>query len=270
VKSFEQSYFVEENDPRPSPHLEVGDPNRDRREEYRTLFNGEPCYAPVLGLTMFTADREGVQEILVTVRDPDNNEIHPNVVSTPTRRESAESLIDIVAASRRVLVGQTPTQHLFEVGELSWRRARGDHYNDGSGTQMSVDMMLLQKLGVEWGDGVWNTKIDDYLAALHSLTLGDSRVGVTDDGKDIIEKVAMANILVQVPPWQKKFIPSRTPHYSNIRWVTPQQYRIMQDDKNLLPVFDKDAVELCIHGVCIATSRVALDDMERFLKSRAT
>ncbi len=250
--------FVVEGSDHSLPTLEVGDIDRDRTQEYAELFTGEQHYAPVLALTVFTADRDGVNEILVGVRDPRSNVIHPNVVSTPTKRIDPEGFVEI--ASRPKLLEQTANSHLFEIYQGGWRWPGHDHYNKSRLGQMDIDGLLEAKLGIPPGYG-WHTALK-YNYAIHSLTLGDSRAGVTEDGRDIIEKVAMLNVLLKVDPSQKDLFPTQTRDYSDMRWVTPEEYRAMQDQKELLPVFDDLAAELCIHGVCIATSRVALDDME--------
>jgi hypothetical protein len=268
MSTFEKPYFVAEDDTRPLPSLGVGDPERDRIAEYQALFEGEPRWASVLGTTIFTADANGVAEILVAVRDPEENTTHPNVVSTPTMRITPQSMVQSTA-HKPLLVSQTPNKHVFKI-DRRWRPGYLDAYNDAYGVQMDVDSLLETKLGIEPGPG-WNTRLN-YQATPHSLTLGDSRVGVDERGMDIIEKVAMLSVLVQTWPDQKDLFPSHTEHYRDIRWVSPDEYRSMQEEKNLLPVFDAMAAELCIHGVCIATSRVALDDMEDLLviaKARA-
>ncbi len=254
-------YFVNEDDPRQLPRLLEGDPERDRASEYEALFMGEPCWAPVLAATIFTADSNGIAEILVAVRDPETNITHPNVVSTPTRRLTPEAFA--LAAAAVPVIEQTPRRHKFLI-DRGWRRSTSDADNDWTGIQWEIDMLLQDKLGVPFGGR--NSTVLGYRPAQHAVTLGNSRVGVDEYGRDVIEKVAMLNVLVQTTTSQKELFAESTEHYRDIRWVSPDQYRDMQARKNLLPVFDEMAAELCIHGVCIATSRSALDDMESLIR----
>lgn len=264
---FEGPQFVFEGDEVRLPSLGTGDLRRNRSTEYVSLFEGEHHYAPVLGLTIFTANEQGVENILVGVRDPSENKIHPNVVSTPTMRIPSDVLVRIAADKRRKIATQTETKHTFEIGGDDWVVPRS--MNDCSGPSMLqsyVDKLMHDKLGVpyDWGDK--NTF--GYDMAIHSLTLGNSRAGVTEDWRDVTEKVAMLNVLVRAFHRGRHNHAQVTRHYSDIRWVGVDEYRSMQDTKDLLPVFDVNAVELCIHGVCIATSRTAIDDMQDFLEAR--
>lgn len=262
----ENPHVVPEGDNARLPQLPVGlaaTADVIRSWGYHRLFLGKPCYAPVMGLTIFTASEGSVSNVLVGVRDPEENQIHPDVVSTPTMRVP-ESFVTMVARRARV-ARALPTQHLFRINGEDWNWRRNDWERDRTGMQLPIDTLLMEKLGVA-GDAFRADVV--YQFAPHSLTLGDSRAGVTEDGRDVIEKVAMLNVLVDVGEVDMNKFPARTKHYSDIRWIKPEEYRSMQDTKNLLPVFDMDAVNLCIHGVCIATSRNALDDVSNLLASR--
>lgn len=267
MNNFEAPQFVLEGEDVYLPVLQTGDPKRDRTAEYELLFTGEQQYAPVLCLTMFTVDGDGVNNVLVGVRDPDENKIHPNVVSTPTMRIPSDVLVKVAADKQRELAAQTDTKHTFRLDGSDWILPRTMQDCNYPGLlQNYVDYLLQEKLGVpdNWGNG----ESLSYDMAIHSLSLGDSKAGVTEDWRDITEKVAMVNVLIRVFKRGMNNHAGKTTHYSDIRWVELDEYRSMQDTKNLLPVFDANAVELCIHGVCIATSRTALDDMQDFLAHR--
>lgn len=263
----DKPYFVAEGEVAEFPLLGEGDLSRDRGQEYKQLFDAkaENSYAPVLCLTVFTADENGLDEVLVAVRDPDANEIHPNVISTPTMRISPKHFVKVAASPSTRLVAQTDAKHIFGIDEKDWMLGL-DVMSDREPTlfQRLVDSVLNEKLGA-WDLTRGEYDKYTYQAAVHSVSLGDSRAGVTEDWRDITEKIAMLNVLVRVWNGKQSLLPASTEHYSDIRWVKPDEYREMQDNKNLLPVFEVNSALLCIHGVCIATSRGALDDVQKFV-----
>jgi hypothetical protein len=171
--------------------------------------------------------------LVVVVRDPATNSSHPNVVSVPTGRVPREYAAVLWPKTRATLFGDT---HV-----TAWQCY--DSQVDGRRNPVVHEVMSLlsQKLGLgdalEYGD----VRFEAGVVAM--------RTGLETPGFD---RLSMITVLVGITSGADQ-IPSRTASYSDIRWVPAGRFveAVARRDPSELGL---SPIELCIHGLCIAST----------------
>jgi hypothetical protein len=196
----------------------------------------------VLALTVIDCDAPD-RQILLGVRAPATNRTHPGVVSTPTQRLEWPHLrplcsgVDISSTSSDAVtfdLNQSPTGLLL---------------------RYAVDALLARKLEV--GAALERRRLR-YEASIVSLTLGEAlypNLPLTQ----ALEQILMLNVLVGV--WRgADLFPRRSASYDPIAWVSAERFTQAVRSKDVFLLFpDGNPLELCIYGMCVATSSSALE-----------
>lgn len=185
-------------------------------------------YGPVLSLAV-VRERDGIDEILVGIRDPSVNDTHPDVVSVPTQRISDE----MAGLLYRPLA-----------------RDSGDRRTvDGRFRSESLNHMVLavftNKLGAEDG----RLSVTQVSATLRRVDFGESLIGVRDD-QPTTEALGMLGVEVRI---DGRFeVPRSTRSYSHLLWLPLDEFVILgvNRDATALPIGLK-AADVCVHGLCM-------------------
>ncbi len=181
--------------------------------------------------------RAAEARILTVVRNPETNRTHPNTLSVPTQRIPESLLRDLTSR---------PPLDAVESAFVSNRNISGH-----DAVIYATESLLASKLGLadalesgavefEAGVGVHSTAEVHYPG--EGTTAGES------------ELISMVNLIVLLRRGNE-LLPGHTFAYSSLNWVPWQRLGLAASEKDvthLLPSLDP--VEICIHGLCIATS----------------
>ncbi len=231
---------------------QVVEPFQDKTGKWRQ-------WAPVVNLTITRELADG-KEILLCVRRPDD-EVHPDVVSTPTLRIPASYLaqLDLIPTA----VEEPQFQQFFgrSFGDESFNHDRHFSRNINPFENLTQAVMSM-KLGV--ADALERESIA-FFAYPEALRLQVVRAGLAADGEDILETVAMFNVAVEIAKGSEHF-PDRSAAHQKIFWANIEAFGRSWETKDLsyvLPVEDIDPFRMCIHGACIASSYQQLHGAEQ-------
>jgi hypothetical protein len=206
--------------------------------------------SPVISLiivesTALSGDRVAdTGRVLVCVRDPATNAHHPSVLSVPTQRIPAALLQSIKRQCRLSHLGENSTA--LEANWVDSRQATGHDL-----VVYSVESVLSQKLGISEGEcgaggclfrakPVWIERGYAAYAKGNGLEIEH-------------EPIEMLGVLVVVS--DPAAFPASTHSYSPILWTPISQFLLSYEQKNVECIDPTlNAVELCIHGVCVTTA----------------
>lgn len=211
-------------------------------------------WAPVVNLTITRETPDGTQ-ILLCVRRADD-EVHPDVVSTPTMRAPPDAFIPLDCIPT---LSEEPTLQVFDgspFGGDSWNwetdyKKPVNHYDYLAHTTMAAKLGAAGPLLQEW------LKFYSYPEALRLQVVADS---VTATGEDILETVAMLNIAVKVKEGSDTF-PPRTGAHQKIFWADSEPFGRAWETKDLTYILPQDEIDpfrMCIQGACIASAYAQL------------
>jgi hypothetical protein len=196
----------------------------------------------VLALTVIDCNAPD-REILLGVRVPATNRTHPGVVSTPTQRLQWPHLRPLCSG-----VGISGTSSDAVTFDL-------DQSPTSPLVRYAVDALLACKLDV--GAALERGHLR-YEASIVSLTLGEALYPNLPPAEGL-EEILMLNVLVGV--WQgADLFPRRSASYDPIAWVSAERFTQAVRSKDVFLLFpDGNPLELCIYGMCVATSSSALE-----------
>ena len=186
----------------------------------------------------------GTGRVLVCVRDPATNVHHPSVLSVPTQRIPSVLLQSIKRECRLSPVGENSIAL-----EADWVDSR--HTNGHDLVVYSVESLLSQKLGISEGE----RNGDDCPFSAKPVWIQRGYAAYAKgNGEEIeYEPIDMLGVLVIVS--NLAAFPASTHSYSRILWTTISQFLLSYERKNIECIDPTlNAVELCIHGVCVATA----------------
>jgi hypothetical protein len=182
--------------------------------------------------------------VLVCVRNPATNVHHPSVLSVPTQRIPSVLLQSIKRECRLSPVGKSSTAL-----EADWVDSR--HTTGHNLVVYSVESLLSQKLGISEGERGG----DDCPFRAKPVWIEQGYAAYAKgNGLEIEhEAIDMLGILVIVS--NPAAFPASTHSYNRILWTPISQFLLSYEQKNVECIDPTlDAVELCIHGVCVATA----------------
>jgi hypothetical protein len=175
--------------------------------------------------------------ILTVVRNPATNQTHPNTLSVPTQRIPDALLADLTSrpsldAANPVLVSNVDT-------------------SGHDAVIYAVESLLASKLGL--ADALESGAFE-FEGAVGVTSTGD--VHYPNEGVRGVrtERITMVNLIVLVRRGID-VLPESTAAYTSLNWAPWQrlgQAASENDVTRLVPGLDP--VEICIHGLCIATS----------------
>ena len=213
--------------------------------------------APVLSLTVLDGNslRSGRVEtdaqVLVVVRDAGTNPTHPNVVSVPTQRLPASLYDDIVASADVAGDDVAGNVRFFRGGLVDTSSDSGHHP-----VVYAVEALLARKLGLA------EPLERDQLRLRAALRARVDGVAVYETGGEPeYEHISMLNVLVELADG-RALVPIRTGSYSLIAWTEVAQFVAgvrSRDAGTISPALD--AIELCVHGVCLAAAEAVLSHL---------
>ena len=182
--------------------------------------------------------------VLVCVRNPATNVHHPGVLSVPTQRIPSVLLQSIKKESRLSPEGRNSTAL-----ETEWVDSR--HTTGHNFVVYSVESLLSQKLGISEGE---RGRDDCPFRAKPVWIERGYAAYARGNGLEIEhEAIDMLGVLVTVA--NPAAFPSSTHSYNRILWTPISQFLLSYEQKNVECVDPTlNAVELCIHGVCVATA----------------
>jgi hypothetical protein len=177
--------------------------------------------------------------ILMVVRDPRTNATHPNVVSVPTGRIPMELLTTLWPASR--------ASARFGWTELTEPVPRSSARGSGDPVVHVVGAILARKLGL--GEALESESVR-FEAAVVAATVGRSHYGPDHVPRE--EDLTMIALVVVLESGQDG-LPRRTASYSETLWVPAGELLAAVDSRDPSRL-GLDPVDLCIHGLCVATA----------------
>lgn len=183
-------------------------------------------------------------QVLVSVRDPANNRTHPGVVSVPTIRLPAVLGIELRQGHRAgKRFGST---ELFDpVVVNSWE-------SDGhSAIIFVVKALLCQKLGV--ADALESEGV------LFSAGVAAGSTGWScyeDERPSDGELIRMTTLVVSITRGVGMFA-TRTSSYSDVMWCKAGEFLHAARTRDVSGL-GHSPLEMCIHGLCIATAHDVL------------
>lgn len=186
-------------------------------------------YRPVVAVTL----TRGRDQVLVVVRDPEENRTHPGVVSSPTRRIHGRDL-EIAALAAELAAGENdvPGWLLAEVGSL-----------------------LVDKVGIaaEATRGLRGTHVQVWQA--------ESVIAL--EGSEVVaEPLTMLNVHVALP--EEVEVPVRTRSHSQQRFVSRQAHHAAFARRDATGIVDPDALGVppVVYGLCTQSTTAMLELVE--------
>jgi hypothetical protein len=249
--NFAESYFyrVPDGQTLELPVLENAKTPATRRRAYNKIFRND-TYASVISLTILREVDDQVQ-VLAGPRNPATNPTHPNVISVPTQRVTP--LLATGAAMGCEVKSQTKKEQVFA---RRWRVFDSADEMDADIVGHIVASAIGRKVGFEQ---LLVRRTNDVRISLESFTLGQSLVDYDAVNQiQTIEAIGMLNAAVHVPPDTERPQPVS---YSSLKWFDIEEFQRGYREKDTLgmfPEFGLDALEMCVHGVCMATTSAVL------------
>jgi hypothetical protein len=222
-----------------------------RKRQYNKLFRGQQ-YASVVAFTILREGDNG-PEVLAGPRNPETNKTHPNVVSVPTKREDVIALR--AAALACGVAYQSDTEQVFVPKWIMY-----EHPDDMERDMTLGNMVgpaLARKVGFE---DLLFKRTRELKFNVQSLTLGQSFVDYNPQtAMQTKEGIGMLNVAVIVPSGTEAPSPAA---YSMLKWFGVDAFQDGYHNKDAMGMFPEmglDAIEMCVHGVCMLTTSRALD-----------
>jgi hypothetical protein len=253
-KKFDGPYFYEVPDGKELvlPTFETVRPGiRGHKGQYDKIFRRQR-YASVLALTILREGENGPQ-VLAGPRNPKTNKTHPNVVSVPTKRINPRTLK--MAALACELQYETPTEHVFTPKWASYE------HPDDMDRDFTLGRLVADAVATKVGyDEVMFRQTSALKLNMQSLTLGQSFVDYdSKSNMQTKEAIGMLNAAMIVPPGTEAPNPAA---YSMLKWFDIDAFQQGYHNKDAMGMFPEmglDAIEMCVHGVCMLTTSRALD-----------
>lgn len=249
--NFSESYFyrVPDGQALELPVLENAKTPATRKRAYNKIFRNN-VYAPVISLTILK-ETDGQVQVLAGPRNPATNQTHPNVISVPTQRIAP--LLAMGAAMDCEVESQTRKEQVFE---RRWRVFNDADEMDADIVGHIVASAIARKVGFEQ---LLVRHTNEVRISLESFTLGQSFVDYDVASQmQTIEAIGMLNAAVRVPSDTGQ---PRPVSYSSLKWFGIEEFQRGYREKDTLgmfPEFGLDALEMCVHGVCMATTSAVL------------
>jgi hypothetical protein len=218
----------------------------DAPMDYLRLFSsGE--FAPVMSATVLREHDDGLQ-VLSGPRS-ETNGTHVDVVSVPTQRQ-----VPILAAAAMKMCkveSRTPTEIMLR---RHWYRYDSTEAMEIHRIGDLAAKVLAAKIGMA---DLVALRPDELYVSLESLTLGMSLVDADPVAAvKKIEAIAMLNAAVIVPP--DTLAPDPPPAaYTALKWFDLESFQSgyqRRDAVGMFPEMASQAVGMCVHGVCMATT----------------
>jgi hypothetical protein len=182
--------------------------------------------------------------VLVCVRDPiANGDHHPNVLSVPTRRIPKALFQAIRDDCREVPIADRESSLALE---SDWVDSDDDRkFRTHNPVIFFVKALLSEKLGVN------EERLCSFRAKPVWIESGNAIYSKSLGEKDELEPIDMLEILVLVS--KPDIFPKSTYSYSHILWSSISKFLAAYEKKDVQCIDPKlDAIELCIHGLCVA------------------
>jgi len=187
-------------------------------------------FAPVLALTVLSANGPAAREILVGVRNPAANKTHQDVASVPTRR------VPLVLA--KAWISQL-------------RRGRPDEAAARLDLRSEVANIFSMKLGL--ADPLELGLVRFTVVRLEG-TQGISVIGENEDGTVLTENLTMFNVCVVLEEG-RDYVPKATASYDPLVWGTVDDFLAMTATNNAGRLeAGLESTFVCAYGLCLQTS----------------
>lgn len=233
--------------------------------------------SPVISLTILddatlsSSEIHDQTKILIGVRSAEANITDPNVVSVPTQRAPPKLLKEICSKSQKVEIskniGLNFPEHFLQAYLLNAPVIDNKQVSGHNSTIYAVESVLTRKLGL--ADALERGNIH-FTACPTSLIVGSVFYEkITSDlpGKPINvqeqelhqEYQEMCNISVRLS--DARYVPKSTASYSALRWIDVHKFMEMSRTKDydlLISVFGQQAVNYCVHGLCLTSAYIHL------------
>lgn len=205
----------------------------------------DALYSPVLALTIIDDcsvsrpfEFNAASKILLGVRDPENNDTHPNVVSVPTKRIPFDVFAGIDVKITHEVKKEFSKTYLLSESNPDPRENGHSHLN------FAVKSILAEKLGLA---DQMETKTVSFKARLGGVVFG------TVKHEEFKEKTCMYNALVMLSGCSH--VPPRTASYRSLLWTPVQNFIHAAAEKDLNAISEElNPFEFCIHGLCVMSS----------------
>jgi len=224
--------------------------NLGREAVYQAIFAGYQ-YAPVVSLTTLR-EHEGAVQVLAGPRNPKVNRTHPNVISVPTMRLPAEYAAAAMLKSK--VARQTAKEQVFE---REWKTYPNEKELETHVLSNIVSGVMAAKIGLA---DVTVLRIPELRMSLESFTLGFSLVDFdAKKNAETIEAIGMLNAAVVVP---SDIEAPKSATFSRLKWFDIEDFQTGYQNRDATILFPEDpidAIEMCVHGVCLATTSAVFD-----------
>lgn len=243
------------------------------------MYGSKENPAPVISLTVQNKD----DDVLVGVRDPKTNPTHPNVVSTPTMRLPKWLMDSIIRRYDKIPIerpGENFPEQIDEAYKILSKYSLftreedtccDPYVGDVDPLVYAVEGLLARKLGLAdkliLGKAAFIAKPTTLLKGKVLYEYSDKvNVGqeVEIDGEKFFEEyIDMCGLEVRF--FNPDIIPESTHSYSELHWMTKEQFRDLTELRSpfLLPdVFGNKGVDYCTHGMCILSAYSHVQHME--------
>ena len=213
-------------------------------------------YNGVVALAVKRATEAGTHQILTGIRRAETNQTHPNVVSVPT----AVYGIDAVARSldEATAIKEDRYTIIFDKEASSFKRTRTCY-----ATNLGLLATHLMATKLNLGESVEDLILAGAEFRYQNLVLGASILEPDSAiGQDVIEANAMLNIAVTVPAEMSDLFQD-TAALRALSWVDEDDFLRGLHDRRVSDFFgphreDVDEVEVCVHGLCLTTTALAI------------
>lgn len=222
--------------------------------------SNETLWQPVLSATI-VANLDGELHVLTGNRIAEGNKTHVDVASTPTMRIPAQEAGMLLAeAIPFCLEGDISPMRPFVSESLSPSVANVPNNADVLAAKIGHLMALKLGLGRE---------LERAMKPIGRTSLARCIVGFSyleDDvlGEPLYEPLIMLAAIVGLDAEVARKIPERTSSYSHLGWTELSRYTHGVATKNLSEVLaaatPTDELEVCIRGLCNATSSAIVSD----------
>jgi hypothetical protein len=213
--------------------------------------------------TTVVANLDGGLHVLTGNRIAEGNRTHVNVASTPTMRiPSLEAGLLLAESIPFCLSGNIEPMKPFVSKSLGPSVAAVPDNSDELGSK--VGNLLALKLGL--GQAIERARKPIGRASIARCIIGFSYIEDNASGEPLYEPLIMLGAVVGLEEEAARTIPDRTSSYSHLGWTELHRYTHGVATKNLREVLvaaePADELEVCVRGLCNATSSTIVNDAE--------
>lgn len=239
-------------------------PGFSREADVSHLFaniDAPSLWQPVLSATIVTRLKSGLH-VLTGKRTSIANTTHTNVASTPTMRiPTQEAGMFLVEQTPFNLQGVIDPLRPFVSHSIYPSVVKLPDNTDPLASKVCALLASKLQLGSAL-ESAQNQAVGR--ASLARYIVGFSYLEDNASGDPLYEPLAMLGTIVGLDSKIAEQIPSSTPSYSNLGWTPIGRYVHGVATKSLLEVIPtaspEDEIEVCIRGLCNATSSTILAD----------